>query len=304
MSNKEAEISIHPLPVLNISDHCTRTKWIGGGSGVTIGALLGVQSGRVVEVVNSFELKLNGNELDTEYLSSRLELFKQVFPEFELIGWYTQGSSVEETDTNIHKELYKYTESPLLLLMDTQSTNIQPYLSVFDVDNIKFIASDYSIQTTDIERITVDDIHKSNHDAHSSSLKSGLNTQINAIKLLSQRVDVILNYLRKLEKGEAARDNEIISMIHNIHLQLPASAENQDFNKEFIVESNDTQVTTLLASLTSSTHSLNTLINKFGVTNNSHQSLEDHINTGMTMSQPSHQAIKARLNRKTMRGRP
>lgn len=298
------EISIHPLPILNISDHCTRCKWIGRGE-ISVGALLGVQSGRVVEVVNSFELKLDVTQLDEEYLNTRLELFKQVFPEFEFVGWYIQGvvDRITPEYTEIHKQLFRYTESPLLLVVDTQSTNIQPYLTVFDVDNIRFINSDYSIQTTDIERITVDDIHKSHHSSHSSSLKSGLNTQINAIKLLNDRVDVILNYLTKLASREVDKDDEIISMIHNIYIQLPASANSDDFEKEFQVESNDTQLTTLLATLTSSTHTLNNMINKYAITNNSSsQSLEDQINTGI-MSQPSQQAIKARLAKKSVRSK-
>ncbi|TIA99969.1 hypothetical protein E3P94_01891 [Wallemia ichthyophaga] len=300
-SANQVQLAIHPLPVLNISDHCTRSKWIGSAE-VSIGALLGVQSGRNVQIVNSFELRVAGGvELDNEYLNTRLELFKQVFPEFELIGWYTQRTIANTTQ--IHKQLLKYTESPLLLVVDTQSTNIHAYVSVFDVDDIKLVESDYSIQTTDIERVTVDDIHKSNHSSHSSALKNGLNTQVNAIKLLDERVDVIRGYLTKLVLGQTRRDDEILGMIYNISTQLPATTSAQ-FERELDTEANDTQLTSLLAALTSSTHSLNNLINKHSITTTSSQSpqsLQDQINSGIKkglFQHPSQQPIKSRIPKK------
>jgi hypothetical protein len=48
VSSRPAQLTSHPLPILNISDHVTRSRLAGGS---VIGALLGTRDA----VVNSFE---------------------------------------------------------------------------------------------------------------------------------------------------------------------------------------------------------------------------------------------------------
>ena len=53
------EYSLHPLVLLNISDHHTRYKAQAGGQEPprVLGCMLGSHSGRTVELCNSFEIK-------------------------------------------------------------------------------------------------------------------------------------------------------------------------------------------------------------------------------------------------------
>ncbi len=49
-------IQIHPLVVMNVSDHLTRARYQNPQQKVrVIGALLGKQEGRVMEIVNTIE---------------------------------------------------------------------------------------------------------------------------------------------------------------------------------------------------------------------------------------------------------
>ena len=49
---------LHPLVILNISDHHTRVKAQRNGMAMRVlGCVLGIQTGRTVEIFNSFELK-------------------------------------------------------------------------------------------------------------------------------------------------------------------------------------------------------------------------------------------------------
>ncbi|KAG8772131.1 hypothetical protein FRC15_002955, partial [Serendipita sp. 397] len=71
-------VSLHPLPILNISEHFTRIRLQNNVSlPLIVGALLGTQTGREVEIVNTFELAAtvptNGGspELDQAFLTSR-----------------------------------------------------------------------------------------------------------------------------------------------------------------------------------------------------------------------------------------
>ena len=52
-----ASIHLHPLVIINISDHATRSRVRNQGQFQrVIGALLGYQKGKELEVLNSFEL--------------------------------------------------------------------------------------------------------------------------------------------------------------------------------------------------------------------------------------------------------
>lgn len=70
------EVKLHPLVIINISDHFTRAK-IRDNALRVFGALLGVQEGRNVEVFNSFEIVVtdldNQLVLDTQYMERKLE---------------------------------------------------------------------------------------------------------------------------------------------------------------------------------------------------------------------------------------
>jgi len=77
-------ISLHPLVILNISEHWTRiTAQVGGHSVPTLGALIGKQKDRNIEIMNSFELSYNILDdstlvIDRDYYNSKEEQFKQV----------------------------------------------------------------------------------------------------------------------------------------------------------------------------------------------------------------------------------
>lgn len=50
-------VSLHPLILMNISDHWTRIRAQEGAAKPVYGALIGKQKGRKIEVLNSFEIK-------------------------------------------------------------------------------------------------------------------------------------------------------------------------------------------------------------------------------------------------------
>jgi COP9 signalosome complex subunit 6 len=58
----------HPLPILTISEHLTRTAMQAGSTNVVVqGALLGTQSGREIEIQNTFEFPVKNGLVDHEY---------------------------------------------------------------------------------------------------------------------------------------------------------------------------------------------------------------------------------------------
>lgn len=97
------------LVIVNISDHYNRvrlslpsgTEAYPDGVARVIGCLLGTQTGRTVEVVNSFEMVKGGAGIDQEHLKLRKDQYKEVFPALELIGWYATGTKASCTTTAV-----------------------------------------------------------------------------------------------------------------------------------------------------------------------------------------------------------
>lgn len=84
-SSSGLTFKLHPLVILNIADHHTRVKaQSGGASGRpprVFGCVLGVQSGRTVEIFNSFELKYDPalDCLDRQFLETKQEQCELVY---------------------------------------------------------------------------------------------------------------------------------------------------------------------------------------------------------------------------------
>ncbi|MFS7936292.1 putative MPN domain-containing protein [Helianthus anomalus] len=111
-SSSGLTFKLHPLVIVSISDHHTRVK--------VFGCVIGVQRGRTVEIFNSFELLYDPSthSLDRSFLEKKQELYKKVFPNFYILGWYSTGADAEESDMLIHKALMDINESPVYVLLN------------------------------------------------------------------------------------------------------------------------------------------------------------------------------------------
>ncbi len=77
-------VLLHPLVLIHISDHYTRLKFQTGQENPrVIGALLGTQTGRTVEVATAWELLWKAQEgnvqIDQQFLLTKSEQCKLVF---------------------------------------------------------------------------------------------------------------------------------------------------------------------------------------------------------------------------------
>ncbi|CAH1436309.1 unnamed protein product [Lactuca virosa] len=100
-SSSGLTFELHPLVIVNISDHHTRVKSqsqppTANGGDVTsasssspalpssrvFGCVIGVQRGPTIEIFNSFELLYDPSNysLDRSFLEKKQELYKKVFP--------------------------------------------------------------------------------------------------------------------------------------------------------------------------------------------------------------------------------
>ncbi|KAJ2748551.1 hypothetical protein H4S06_004916 [Coemansia sp. BCRC 34490] len=141
MLNRDRDLAVlHPLVLLNISDHATRTAAIakcGGNTAQTqpnmvVGALLGNHVERRYEIPLSFELMVEkeGDTIDINSLhfQRRLEQLKVIFPNHDFIGWYavSLGLEVSPLIESMHAKLLTLNPSALLLVFDARAASEQP----------------------------------------------------------------------------------------------------------------------------------------------------------------------------------
>jgi len=283
------QIDLHPLVIINISDHYTRAKVESNANPPprVIGALLGVQNGRNIEIFNSFELvyhTLEGNiVIDTDYMKAKQEQFKKVFPTNDFLGWYSTSSGVAVSDLAIHKQFLEINESPIYLALDAAaaflaSTRDLP-ITIFeseihvvqDQPTMLFVKVPYRLQTGEAERIGVDHVARvtPTGGAEGSQLTTHLMGLHNAVKMLNARVKTLHAFCTATNEGKIAPDHGILRQIASLCNVLPA-IDTGVFNEDFLKEYNDVLLVTYLAGITKGTSAINDLVDKYNITYERH----------------------------------
>ncbi|XP_030510700.2 COP9 signalosome complex subunit 6a [Cannabis sativa] len=316
-SSSGLTFKLHPLVIVNISDHYTRVKsqmqpphlssecHANNNANANAassdaapssssppsstpprvyGCVIGVQRGRTVEIFNSFELLYDSttNSLDRAFLEKKQELYKKVFPNFYVLGWYSTGSDAQESDMNIHKALMDINESPLYVLLnpsinhaqkDLPVTIFESELHVIDgIPQLIFVRSSYTIETVEAERISVDHVaHLKPSDGGSAAtqLAAHLTGTHSAIKMLNSRIRVLHHYLLSMQKGEIPCENSLLRQVSSLLRRLPA-IESGKFLDDFLMEYNDTLLITYLAMFTNCSSAMNELVDKFNTSYDRH----------------------------------
>uniref|UniRef100_A0A023EQG2 COP9 signalosome complex subunit 6 n=1 Tax=Aedes albopictus TaxID=7160 RepID=A0A023EQG2_AEDAL len=271
--------SLHPLVIMNISDHWTRIRAQNGMKSQVYGALIGKQKGRNIEVMNSFELKfeLVNDEVHIlmDYYNTKEEQYKQVFSDLDFLGWYTTGSVPSEKHINIHKQICQINECPIMVLLDPTSRNmnqlpISLYESVIDIvqgDAVMLLVPlTYTLATEEAERIGVDHVARmsTNDSDENSTVAEHLLAQHSAIKMLHSRIKIVLAYIKAVESGQLEANQEILRGAYSLSRRLPV-IQNPSFKEEFYTQSNDVGLITYLGALTKVSNDMNQLVNKFNV---------------------------------------
>ncbi|KAJ3041089.1 COP9 signalosome complex subunit 6 [Rhizophlyctis rosea] len=280
-------VTLHPLVIMNISDQFIRTRAQNkAASPQVVGVLIGTQSGREIEIFNSYELpyqEVDGHILiDDACFNARQDQFKQVFPDYDLLGWYSTGLKPTPSDIHVHQQFLQYNESSLFLKMNptaaahSKDLPITIYESVVDMaagaTQLMFVKLQYKVETGEAERLAVE------HVAHATDVDAGegsgsiahLTSQQNAIKMLHSRVKLLHTYVAAVEAGQIPRDHNIMRQISSMCNRLP-TIDSPEFREELLVSHNDVLLMTYLADITKGTNSIHELVHKHNVVNERRQ---------------------------------
>ncbi|KAI9636499.1 uncharacterized protein MKK02DRAFT_45203 [Dioszegia hungarica] len=263
-------LNLHPLAILNISDHVTRDRLTGSKTKIT-GALLGTQANRQVAVVNTFELALVADvdeaTFDQDFLERRKEQFKQVFPTLDVIGWYSVGATPSDEDLRLQEQFSGLVETPIFLQFNTdipagaKDLPLTLYESALSEGKdaeagAKFVKLDYGVETGEAERIAVDGAQRGGMGARDESQVVGsLVTQRNAIRMLYERIEVLSSYVHAVSEGKAKADHNILRQISALLASLP-TMDAAVFKAELEDEYADVQIADTFNSLTKQLNAL------------------------------------------------
>uniref|UniRef100_A0A7S1X038 COP9 signalosome complex subunit 6 n=1 Tax=Tetraselmis chuii TaxID=63592 RepID=A0A7S1X038_9CHLO len=283
-SNSGLEFKLHPLVLISVSDHHTRTNAYtepGAPPQRVLGALLGSHTGRVVEVSNSFEMQFSDVDgsfvLDRDFLAMKQDQYKKVFPKIDVVGWYATGAELQDMDMQIHKTMMEVNESPVFLMLnpkinpeakDLPISLYESELHFLDgASSLIFVSAKYSIETSEAERIAVDQVAKilpSGTSSGSNQLSAHLTALHSAMKMLNSRIRQLLELLQRMRSGDTPYDHSLVRQITALVRMLP-SIQTDAFKQEFLTEYTDSQLVIYLASLTKGASSLNEVVDKYNI---------------------------------------
>jgi len=272
---------LHPLVVISISDQFTRVRLTTpANSRVNIvGVLLGIPQNGKVEITNSFDIVATFDpasgklvSVDESFLRRRKDAFKAVFPDTTVVGWYKSGCCLNE-DALIMARALGLTDETILAMSfdgfaayDPETKDIP--IQLFEATTKGKIPSEqtvslkkvsYHITTVEAEHVGVDHIAKTSTAEGSSQLTVHVLGMQGAMKMLYSKIDVICDYLKKVQNGEEPYDDEIMRKVGLLY-DLLLAQQDPSFDQHFFDEYNDEMLLTYLSSLTEGLQTMNTMV--------------------------------------------
>jgi len=255
-----------------------------------VGLLFGKQQGRIVTVYESYELADTDAKTLETFEKTDLDIFKQIYPDYETVGWYATGSKARESDRKIHQSLTKSVEEekegstdwrserPMFVLLDPSPKEDQREvpLLVFeeairisgDKRTTEFVACAFKITSDEAERVTV--VHcarviTGDEGKEQSAVVTPYTTLKKSMASLSERLKFLYRFLEDVQKGKIKADQKTLRRIKALCNRLP-TMDTSAFRDDFFSEYNDALLVTYLASITKSQSLLTDLVDKFNMT--------------------------------------
>ena len=140
------------------------------------------------------------------------------------------------------------------------------------VPSTKFEQAEYTIETVEAERISVDHVAKSVPSGQSSGASqhvAHLQGVSSAVGMLSGRVAAILQHVKDMEAGKVPMDHSLLRQVASLVQQLP-TIDSTQFRGDFLTEYNDTLLMTYLAAITKGTAEMNEFADRFNLAFDKH----------------------------------
>ena len=262
---------------MNVADHPTRimTGSVPRLAGKpTLGLLLGTKRGSYVSVMDSSDIdfSLEGSRVTIEesMLETKRALVTAVYPDFDILGWYTVADQLEPLHRAIHGTMSAFCDAPIFLLMkpmtvDEGVTSREPDalpITIFSTNNL--VETPFNLETVAAEHISISHVVKQAPTKGVTATEAQLMRVITSLRTLRDRIESIRAYVGDVREGAAPHNQEVMRQIAKLADQLPADA-GLDFADAMGSDATNTLMVANLAAMTSATIALDSLTDKFNV---------------------------------------
>lgn len=270
------KVVVHPLVLLSIVDHYNRVAK--DTHKRVVGVLLGETARGRIDVTNSYAVPFeeDGKDpaiwfLDHNYHEAMFSMFKKINAKEHVVGWYSTGPKLRESDLDIQELFYQYCNNPVLVIIDVQPRELGiPSQAYATVEEVKEDATEKSqkvfvhipseIGAYEAEEIGVEHLLRDVKDSTVSTLATEVSAKMSALKGLESRLRQIASYLEAVVDGKLPVKHDIMYHVQDIFNLLP-NLNVAELVKAFAVKTNDMMLVIYLASLVRCIIAFHNLIN-------------------------------------------
>ncbi|KAF7298280.1 MPN domain-containing protein [Mycena chlorophos] len=271
----QATAIVHPLVLLSVADHHARSVSRTSHKRV-IGALLGQDNGKTINVANSFGIPFEEDDkdskswfLDHNYVQEMYDMFRKVNAKERLIGWYHTGPKLRASDQEINDLFKRFVARPLMVIVDVRPQTVGiPTDAYIAVDEIKddgtetvktFVHVPSAIEGEEAEEIGVEHLLRDIKDSTTTTLATRVAEQLASLRGLQSRLSDIQKYLVDVSQGTMPVDHKIVYHLQDAFNLLPDLSD-RTLRDSFSANTNDALLVVYLSSLLRAVIALHALV--------------------------------------------
>lgn len=211
-----------------------------------------------------------------------LTLDKQVFPDYEVVGWYAIGREPDAHTKALHAQISSEIDAPYLMLFAPTeeafalafNTGTLP-LTIYEERDGQMHACAHELATSDTERIVLDDLSRlattaggaamdgsepaADDDDDTARLVTSLLAKRTALSMLYDKLEMAQKYVEAVRAGKLARDPATLRLITTAVANQSASSP-VAFGDYLAQQENDTLLRSYLAALTDGLSNVDALV--------------------------------------------
>jgi 26S proteasome regulatory subunit N8 len=267
------EVVVHPLVLLSVVDHYTRT--CKDTKKRAVGVLLGSSFKGKCDITNSFAVPFEEDQrnpkiwyLDHNYLENMERMFRKINANERIVGFYSTGPKLKDCDIQIDHMFRKYSPDPVLVIIDVRPdqdsipTKAYGSIEVQANDTIerafKFISA--TVGAFEAEEVGVEHLLRDINDPSVSSLANQVKFKMSALSELKTKLLDLSAYLTNVLEGKIPVNNQILYNMQTMFNLLP-NLNVESLVKSMSIKTNDYYMVIYVSALIRCVIALHNLVN-------------------------------------------
>lgn len=209
----------------------------------SVGCLLGEQHGHVIKISTCFDMacvpdpsgETTFSSIDWDLLQRKLELYREMEPSIDVVGWYLTAAVLSDEDMWMHKKFLELNPACVLLVFNPHDADTAHALQVYESEEyvldgqrqIRFKKGIHEIFSTEVERIVVNqfsDLSVSDDTNRTSMCLQTQQTDLHsAVVTLIERVSQLHMIVIEMRDGIRPYNADVVSAIAAFINRLPLS---------------------------------------------------------------------------------